>query len=95
MYPTLYHVFLDLLGWDFPALKLINTFGLFVALAFVTAAATLRREMDRKETLNIFSSASIKVPTGGPVSIAEWLTQAGIGFVIGWKFIWQIGRAHV
>lgn len=93
MYPTLYHVFLDLLGWDFPALKLINTFGLFVALAFVAAAATLRREMDRKETLNIFSSASIKVPTGGPVSIAEWLTQAAIGFVIGWKFIWLFANS--
>jgi prolipoprotein diacylglyceryltransferase len=88
MYPTLYHVFLDLLGWDLPALKLINTFGLFVALAFVTAAATLRREMDRKEKLRIFNSSSIKVLTGGPVGIGEWLTQAAIGFVIGWKFIW-------
>ena len=64
MYPTLYHLFLDLLQWDLPALKLINSFGLFVALAFVTAAATLRREMNRKEKLGIFKPASITVISG-------------------------------
>ena len=39
MYPNLYFAFLDLLGWDLPALKLINSFGFFVALAFLVAHA--------------------------------------------------------
>ncbi len=88
MYPTLYHAFFDLFGWDMPALKLINSFGLFVALAFVTAAATLKLEMDRKQKLGIFEASTVTVQSGGPVSIVEWLTQGLIGFLIGWKFIY-------
>ena len=94
MYPTLYHLFLDLLQWDLPALKLINSFGLFVALAFVTAAATLRREMNRKEKLGIFKPASITVISGGPVGIGEWVTQAFIGFILGWKFLYLLINAN-
>jgi prolipoprotein diacylglyceryltransferase len=94
MYPTLYHLFLDLLQWDLPALKLINSFGLFVALAFVTAAATLRREMNRKEKLGIFKPASITVISGGPVGIGEWVTQAIIGFILGWKFLYLLFNAN-
>jgi hypothetical protein len=88
MYPTLYHAFFDLFGWELPALKLINSFGLFVALAFVTAAATLKREMDRKQKLGIFEASTVTVQSGGPVSPVEWLTQGLIGFLIGWKFIY-------
>ena len=94
MYPTLYHLFLDLLQWDLPALKLINSFGLFVALAFVTAAATLRREMNRKEKLGIFKPASITVISGGPVGIGEWVIQAFIGFIVGWKFLYLLINAN-
>ena len=94
MYPTLYHLFLDLFEWDLPALKLINSFGLFVALAFVTAAATLRREMNRKEKLGIFKPAFITVTSGGPVGIGEWVTQAFIGFILGWKFLYLLINAN-
>ncbi len=94
MYPTLYHLFLDFLQWDLPALKLINSFGLFVALAFVTAAATLRREMNRKEKLGIFKPASITVISGGPVGIGEWVIQAFIGFILGWKFLYLLINAN-
>ncbi len=87
MYPTLYHALLDLFGWDIPALKLINSFGLFVALAFVAAAFTLRKEMDRKERLGIFQPTSTTVTIGGPVAWTEYLTQALVGFILGWKFI--------
>ena len=90
MYPTLYHVFLDLFGWELPALKLINSFGLFVALAFATAAATLRREMDRKQKLGVFTPSTLTVRTGGTTSAVEWATQGMIGFLIGWKFIYLV-----
>jgi prolipoprotein diacylglyceryltransferase len=88
MYPTLYHALLDLLGWDIPALKLINSFGLFVALAFVVAAMTLRREMDRKQQLGVFRSTTTTLTVGGPVTWTEYATQALIGFILGWKFIY-------
>jgi prolipoprotein diacylglyceryl transferase len=90
MYPTLYHVFLDLFGWELPALKLINSFGLFVALAFATAAATLRREMDRKQKLGVFTPSTLTVRTGGTTSAVEWATQGMLGFLIGWKFIYLV-----
>ena len=41
MYPTLYHALHDLLGLDLQSLKLLNTFGFMVALAFLGAALTL------------------------------------------------------
>ena len=49
MYPNLYFLLLDLFGWDIPAFKLVNSFGLMVALAFVVAGALLKRELKRKE----------------------------------------------
>ena len=94
MSPTLYHAFFDLFGWNFPALKLINSFGLFVALAFVVAAATLRREMDRKESLGVFEKTKLNIRTGGPVSLLEWISQGMIGFVIGWKFIYLFANSE-
>lgn len=88
MYPTVYHAFIDIFGWDIPALKLVNSFGLFVALAFVVAAFTLRREMNRKQALGIFSSERIRITVGGPVPRGEYVTSAAMGFVIGWKFLY-------
>jgi len=95
MYPTVYHVFIDLFGWDIPALKLVNSFGLFVALAFVVAAFILRKEMDRKQALGIFSAERTKITLGGPIPVGEYITNGLIGFVIGWKFIylaWNAGE---
>ena len=35
MYPTLFHLFKDLFGVDWNFLKPINSFGFFVAIAFL------------------------------------------------------------
>jgi len=88
MYPTVYHAFLDLFGWEIPALKIINSFGLFVALAFLAAAFTLRREMDRKQALGIFQPQRVLIETGGPISPIEYITQGIVGFILGWKFLY-------
>ena len=45
MYPNLYFLFQDLFGWEIHALKLVNTFGLMVALAFVVLSDDSRREV--------------------------------------------------
>ena len=49
MYPTIYHALLDLFGLDWSWTKLLNSFGFFVALAFVAANYTLTLELKRKE----------------------------------------------
>ena len=43
MYPNLYYVFKDLFGVEWNVLKILNTFGLMVALAFIAAAIVMSR----------------------------------------------------
>jgi len=71
VYPNLYFLFQDLLGVEVPALKLVNTFGLMVALAFVVASALLKRELQRKEKEGLISASEKKVVAGqaaGPLA---------------------------
>ncbi len=53
MYPTLYHALLDLSGLDLPFLRFVNSFGFFVALAFVFASWTLSLELRRRERIGL------------------------------------------
>ena len=93
MYPNLYHVFLDLLGWDLPALKLINSFGFFVALAFVAAHALLSREMKRMTLQGHFQPSAQKVEIGHGPHPMDLGMQALVGFVLGWKVIYLLANA--
>jgi prolipoprotein diacylglyceryltransferase len=93
MYPNLYHVFLDLLGWDLPALKLINSFGFFVALAFVTAHALLSREMKRITLQGHFQPSEVRVEVGHGPHPMDLGMQALMGFVLGWKVIYLLVNA--
>ncbi|MEY3676459.1 MAG: hypothetical protein RJB67_949, partial [Bacteroidota bacterium] len=49
MYPNLYYAVQDLFGIEINGLKLINSFGFFVAIAFISAASILTAELKRKE----------------------------------------------
>ena len=51
MYPNLYYFFKDAFGVEWQWLKFVNSFGFFVAIAFVVGAAVLTSEMKRKERL--------------------------------------------
>ncbi len=48
MYPNLYYAFKDLFGVEISALKIINTFGFFVALSFIISSMVLAAELKRK-----------------------------------------------
>lgn len=87
MYPTLYHAFLDLFGIQLPILKLFNSFGFFVALAFVFASYTLGLELKRKEKLGLLKPVKRITIEGGPATPVELILNALLGFVIGWKII--------
>jgi hypothetical protein len=86
MYPTLYHAFLDLFGFDWSWAKMLNSFGFFVAIAFITASYTLSSELKRKQSLGHFKSTIKKVTVGGPPDWMEIATNAVIGFVNGKYF---------
>ncbi|MCC6599269.1 MAG: prolipoprotein diacylglyceryl transferase [Crocinitomicaceae bacterium] len=88
MYPTLYHAFLDLFGIDWPWMKLLNSFGFFVALAFIAASITLSRELKRKEAIGVLRPEKRKLIIGEAPKWGEIAMNGVIGFIIGWKFIY-------
>ena len=93
MYPNLYFLFQDLFGVEIPALKLVNSFGLMVALAFVAASALLRKELLRKEQEGVLESVTKEVEVGKPEGPLTWLSSGLLGFVLGWKVLWLLLNA--
>jgi len=93
MYPNLYFAFLDLLGWDLPALKLINSFGFFVALAFLAAHALLKRELRRMSAEGHFSNQTTHIEVGHGPQAFDLGLQALMGFILGWKVIYLVVNA--
>jgi hypothetical protein len=90
MYPTLYHFFFDAFGLDWPALKLLNSFGFFVAMAFVTASYLLKLEMKRMEKKGIFLPYPVQQITGAGPQWGEIITNGIFGFILGWKIIYVL-----
>ena len=93
MYPNLYYLFQDLFGIEIAALKLVNSFGLMVALAFVAASALLRRELQRKEKEGLLPTMEHQVWVGRPEGLLAWLSSGLLGFVLGWKVLWLLVNA--
>ena len=85
MYPTIYHALLDLTGLDLPILKFLNSFGFFVALAFIAASWLLSSELKRKEALGLVRATTRTIIVGVPARPLELAMQGLIGFLLGWK----------
>ncbi|MEJ7768385.1 MAG: prolipoprotein diacylglyceryl transferase family protein [Chitinophagaceae bacterium] len=89
MYPNLYYAFKDLFGvdekWKF--LRFVNSFGFFVALAFVAAAIILANELKRKSKQGLLQYEEAKIVVGKPASAAELLINFVLGFLLGYKII--------
>ena len=49
MYPTIYDAVKDLFGISIPFLKLLQSFGFFVAISFLISAWVFAKELARKE----------------------------------------------
>jgi phosphatidylglycerol---prolipoprotein diacylglyceryl transferase len=85
MYPTLYHAVLDLFGVELQVLKLINTFGFFVALGFFGAARVLAAELDRKHALGLLPSTRRPYIPPRPTTYVDVLVSGFFAFVVGYK----------
>ena len=85
MYPNLYYVFKDWFGVEWNGLKILNTFGLMVALAFVAAALVLSAELKRREKLGLLHPHEETIVVGKPASILDLIFNAIVGFVFGAK----------
>ena len=88
MYPTISHFIEDLFGIFIPLP--IQTFGFFVALAFLLASWTLSLELKRKEEEGILEVFIQKKIIGIKATPWQLLYAAIFGFLIGFKLIESI-----
>lgn len=86
MYPDLSYVFHDLLGTEPDNwLSIFKTFGLMVALAVLSAAFLLRKELERRAALGQFVGVPTKVVEHAPLSLTEHAFNVVFGFFLGFK----------
>jgi prolipoprotein diacylglyceryltransferase len=85
MYPRLSDLLNDLFGTDIT--MPVQTYGFFVALAFVFGGLIVYLELRRKEREKIiFAREKVRI-TGKPATIPEIIFNAVIGFIAGYKII--------
>ena len=88
MFPTVSHFLNYLFGIDVPLP--FNTFGVFVALAFVAGYWAFSKELQRKEALGILKPTKRTLTIGEPASMMELASNAFFGFIIGYKLIYAL-----
>lgn len=87
MYPNLYYVFKDWFGVEWHSLSFLNSFGLFVAIAFMVAAVVLSSELKRKEKLGLLLPREEMITVGRPASMFDLFLNGVTGFIFGYKLL--------
>ena len=87
MYATIYDAVKDLFGWEIIHLKLLQSFGFFVAIAFLLCAFVFGLELKRKSLEGRLPMWDRKIIIGKKATQGELITQFFLGFLIGWKLI--------
>ncbi len=85
MYPTISHFIQDVFGVNIPLP--IQTYGFFVALAFILGGYILMLELKRKESLGYLSTFKKKITIGAPASTSEIVISTLVGFLVGFKLV--------
>jgi len=87
MYPNLYFAFKDLFGVEWSFLRFVNSFGFFVAIAFILAAVVLTKELARKSREGFLFPTEMQVTVGRPATIGELFLNFLLGFLLGYKIV--------
>jgi phosphatidylglycerol---prolipoprotein diacylglyceryl transferase len=87
MYPNLYFAFRDLFGIEIRGLRFINSFGFFVAIAFLVAAWVLASELRRKSKSGLLMYEETTIKVGEPAGFVDLITNFLLGFLLGYKII--------
>jgi phosphatidylglycerol:prolipoprotein diacylglycerol transferase len=85
MYPTLTDFFKDVFGVNIPLP--IQTYGFFVALAFLTGIFFLSMELKRKEKQGLLTAITKRIKVGEPAKMSAIVLAAIGGFIIGFKLL--------
>lgn len=88
MYPSISDLLRDL--FDIHIALPVQTFGFFVALAFLVSAFVLGREMKRREKLGWMMPRTEKKTVGKPATTSELIWNFIIGFLIGYKLLYAL-----
>lgn len=83
MYPRLSDLINDLFGTSI--VLPIQSYGFFLAMAFLTGALLLRSEFARKEKLGLIKSIIKKTTVGKPISLIELVITFAASLIIGYK----------
>lgn len=89
MYPNIYYLLKDLFGIEFCLAKAIQTFGFFVALAFLIGAYIFSLEMKRKEKLGLLFARKVRTKdreAKKTFSKTNYLTNIALYLLVGYKF---------
>ena len=87
MYPNLYYFCKDVFNVSLPFLKVINTFGFMVAIAFLVCAWMLAKELKRKQGEGLLSYTETKIMVGEPAKTGELISNFIVGFLFGFKLL--------
>ena len=88
MYPTISDLLKDLFGITIPLP--IQSFGFFVAIAFLLSAYTLSLELKRKENQGLLKPVLKKKLIGEKAKFSELFFSALIGFIVGFKLVFFV-----
>ena len=87
MYPNLYYAFKDLFGVEWKFLRFVNSFGFFVAIAFIICAIVLANELRRKSKQGLFQPTEMQVMVGQPATLPDLALNFLLGFLLGYKIV--------